>query len=316
LATKKEKTMAGDHADSGWDDYAERVLRNEGRLDGLQQLVAETRATDNKLITQRSDSLATELERRAEALLELVTARADAVLSLSREERDADRREVELLVGALKEKGEAEQALLREMYDRMIRTNYEQSQALIEENADRANDALHQLELRRQAATEKVEQMVRQWRESDKEARDLFAKDLARHLDQLNHANERITAFQANSVTRELWQSEKDASVAREGLLRDQIIQLDRQMLTMTPLATAEKAHTEMLARMEANIQSAATVLDNKITVVTDKVGELREQRRETVGKSAGYSAFIGWIVAGLSILISVVILANAFISK
>lgn len=294
-----------DHADSGWDNYAERVLRNEGRLAGLETLVAETRESDRKLIEQRSESLARELERRADALLELVTARADAIKALGQEERNADRRYLETLTDETEKRGQLALTLLREVYDTAIRQNYEQSR-----------EAITALEQRRIAATDRLEQMVRQWRDSEREAKELFAAELARHLDALNHNNERMREFQANSVTRELWQSEKDASINREGLLRDQINVLDRSLLTMTPIAVADKTHTEMLARMESEIASATKVLDNKINVVADKVAELKSYRDTTVGKSSGYSAVYGWGIAAVTVLISVVVMANAFIQK
>lgn len=280
-----EKT---DHADSGWDDYAERVLRNEGRLVGLENLVAETREADRKLIEQRSDSLAAELERRAEALQELVTARADATLALSREEREADRREVESLKDGIRREGDITLGLLRELYDGAIAELRESLRAGLSSNLEQSGAAIHELELRRQAATEKVEQMVRQWRESDKEARNLFAADLARHLDALNHNNERMREFQANSVTRELWQAEKDAAARREMTLRDQFIALDR---------------------------GSAEVLENKISVVADQLAELKSYRDRTQGRSAGYQAFYGWGIAAITVVISVVILANTVLS-
>jgi len=298
-------TEKSDHADAGWDDYAERVLRNESRLEGLETLIAETRESDSKLVEQRSESLAQELERRAESLLELVTARADAVLVLGHEERDSDRRELALITSEADRRGELALSLLREVYDTAIRQNYEQSR-----------EAITALEQRRVAASDKLEQMVRQWRDSDREARELFAAGLARHLDQLNHNNERMREFQANSVTRELWQSEKDASITREGLLRDQIIALDKVMLTMTPTALSDKSHVELQTRLDTAIAAASKVLDNKIDVVSEKVSELKSYRDTTSGRSSGYTAVYGWGVAGITILISIIVMANAFLSR
>lgn len=291
-----KETAIGEHADSGWDDYAERVLRNEGRLAGLEVLVAETREADRKLIEQRSESLARELERRADALLELVTARADAVLALGAEERSADRQHVRVITEETEKRGELALNLLREVYDTAIRQNYEQSR-----------EAITALEQRRIAATDKLEQMVRQWRDSDREARELFAAETARHLDQLNHNNERMAAFQANSVTRELWQSEKDASITRESVLREQIIALDRTMLTMTPIAVSDKAHAEMLSRTETSISAMAELLGNRINVVDEKVADLRESRSTSQGRSSGYSAFYGWGIAALALVIAAI---------
>ncbi|MGI8682080.1 MAG: hypothetical protein ACR2JO_08115, partial [Mycobacteriales bacterium] len=203
------KTQEDGQADLTADDYADRATRNEGRLVGLERLVAETRESDRKLTEQRSESLARELERRADALRELVTAHADAVTSLGREERRADRLHVETVTTEAEKRGQLALGLLREVYDTALEKNYEQSR-----------EAITGLEQRRTAEVAKIEQMVRQWRDSDREARELFAAELARHLDALNHNNERMREFQTNSVTRELWQSEKDAAITREGLLR------------------------------------------------------------------------------------------------
>lgn len=294
-----------DHADEGWDGYAERVLRNEGRLGGLETLVAETRDSDNKLIGQRSESLAQELVRSREGVLELVTARADAVKALGMEERTSDRRYHELLADQTEKSQARFEKLLREIYDSAIR-----------ESGERNAVAITALEQRRGAATDRLEQMVRQWRDSDEAARVLFAAGLAHHLDTLNHNNERMRAFQVASVTRELWQSEKDASLAREDLLRQQIIALDRVMLTMTPIAIADKTHVDMLARMETSIASAVQVLDNRISAEAEKVAELKTYRDTTSGRSSGYNAVYGWAIAGVTVLIAVIILADSFIRR
>ena len=294
-----------DHADEGWDGYAERVLRNEGRLGGLETLVAETRDSDNKLIGQRSESLAQELVRSREGVLELVTARADAVKALGMEERNSDRRYHELLADRTEKSQVQLEKLMREIYDAAIQQSYEKN-AL----------AISSLEQRRVAATDRLEQMVRQWRDSDEAARLLFAAELARHLESLNHAGERQRAFQVASVTRELWQSEKDASLGREDLLRQQIIALDRVMLTMTPIAIADKTHVDMLARMETSIASAVQVLDNRISAEAEKVAELKTYRDTTSGRSSGYNAVYGWAIAGLTVLISVIVMADAFLRK
>lgn len=305
-----------ERADSGWDDYAERVLRNEGRLAGLELLVSETREADGKLIEARSNALAKELERRADSLLELVTARADAVLALGKEERRGDRRELAIRfeehdrvakerIEAQQREGELALKLLREVYDTAIHQNYEQSR-----------EAIHALEQRRVAATDKVEQMVRQWRESDREARQIFAKETLRHLEQLNHNNERMSNFQANSVTRELWQSEKDAAVAREAVLREQIVALERTLVSMTPLTASDKAHSELRALIDKSVGAMGDVVNAKITTVDEKVADLRTRQDLNTGKSAGYNAFYGWAVAAIGLLITVIVTANSIFDQ
>jgi hypothetical protein len=316
-----------DNADEGWDNYQERVLRNEGRLHGLEVLVAETRQADQKLIDERSRALAQELERRADAVLELVTARADAILTLSKEEREADRREVaswvkqhesatEQLREGIRREGELSLKLLREMYDGAIaqlRTSWKDG---LDQNMQQSQAAIHELELRRQAATEKVEQMVRQWRESDREAREIFAHDTQRHLESLNHNNERVAHILASTVTRELWQSEKDATMTRENILRDQLIALDRVVLTMTPQAQSDKAHKELLERSQAAIDAQARTCDTRFQILDEKINELRAFRDTATGRSTGYAAFYGWGVAALGALATVVVLANIFLGK
>lgn len=293
------------HADSGWDNYAERTLRNEGRLAALESLVAETREADRKLIEQRSESLANELVRRAESLETLVTAKSESLLALAQEERRSDRDRMATQLSESEKRWELGLASLREVHAVAIRQNYEQSR-----------EAIGALEQRREAATNKIEQMVRQWRESDREARELFAAETQRHLEQLNHNNERMAKFQAESVTRELWQADKDATVNRENVLRDSISVLDRAMLGMTPQAVSDKAHAELAARFDTTIAGAVNVLDNKIAAVSEKVDELKKYRDLTTGRSAGYSQFWGVGVAAVGVLVSLILLALAVLNR
>ncbi len=105
------------HADSGWDGYAERVLRNEGRLEGLEVLVSETRESDRKLIEQRSESLARELERRADALVTLSIAEREADLREARDTLTAHVHHVDSLRMADHESNNRALSLLREVLD-------------------------------------------------------------------------------------------------------------------------------------------------------------------------------------------------------
>lgn len=320
LAQRRKSTVmgtpVGDNADSGWDDYAERILRNEGRLQGLEALVSETRESDRKLVHQRSESLDRELERRA-----------DALLVLSKEERESDRREVELwqrkhediaqvMRDDLQHQSEISLNLLREVYDTAIREAAARNTEAIKQNYEQSREAIRALEQRGTAANEKMDQMVRQWRDSDREARVLFATETARHLDQLNHNNERMAAFQANSVTRELWQSEKEATATREAVLRDQVIALDRVLLTMQPMAVADKSHSEMMTRIEAYIKSQAEVLDQKITTANEKITKVEKYQDTASGRSSGYSALYGWAVAAIGLMVAIIVGANALFGK
>ncbi len=117
-------------------------------------------------------------------------------------------------------------------------------------------------------------------------------------------------------MTRELWQSEKDASIIREGLLRDQIITLEKSLLTMTPIAVSDKTHADMMGRMESQITAAAKVLENKIGVNDEKIADLKTYQASTQGRSAGYSATYGWAVAGISVVVAVIILVNTLFAR
>jgi hypothetical protein len=291
-------------ADSTADDYQERVLRNEGRLYGLEQLVAETRESDRKLIEQRSDSLAQELERRAEALLELVTARADAVLLLSQTERQSDLREArDALISHTKNA------------DERWTTDQKAMRLAVDTVSDLFNEKIEALEERRIAATEALETVVNAWRESDREARLLLTIEINRRLDVLNHADEKRQEFQSHTVTRELFGSEKDAQAQRESAIRDSVTALDRVLLGMTPLAVSDKAHSDMTDRMESAILAASKTLDTKIDVNSDKINELKSSRDMLAGKSQGTAVTIGYLIAAATLTISLVVLfANKLI--
>ncbi len=291
-------------ADSGWDGFPERVLRNEGKLLGLEQLVSETRASDRALIEQRSDSLAQELERRAESLLELVTARADAVLALSQTERASDLREARDALDA-----HASNA------DERWATDQKAMRLAVDSVADLFNEKIEALEERRIAATEAVGQMVNQWRESDQEARLLTTTETNRRLDGLNHADEKRQAFQANAVTRELFSAEKEAQTHREATTRDQIVALDRAMLGMTPASVSEKAHSDIITRMDAAIIAAAKTLDTRVNVIDEKINELKTSKDTLAGKSQGTAVTVGYLIALATLIISfVVLIANGTI--
>ncbi len=298
-----DQERAGE-ADSTADDYQERVLRNEGRLYGLEQLVGETRESDRKLIEQRSESLAQELERRAESLLELVTARADAVLVLSQTERQSDLREArDALISHTRnadERWQGDQKAMRLAVDSVA--------ALF-------NEKIEALEERRIAATEALETVVNAWRDSDREARLLLTIEINRRLDVLNHADAKRQEFQASAVTRELFSADKEAQAHRETMVRDQITALDRALLGMTPTAVSDKAHADMTARFEDAITASAKTLDTRIDVNSDKINELKSSRDTLAGKSQGTTVTIGYLIAVATLTISLVVLfANQLI--
>jgi hypothetical protein len=298
-----DQERAGE-ADSTADDYQERVLRNEGRLYGLEQLVGETRDSDRKLIEQRSESLAQELERRAESLLELVTARADAVLVLSQTERQSDLRE-------------ARDALIAHAAnaDERWSTDQKAMRLAVDTVADLFNEKIEALEERRIAATEALETVVNAWRESDREARVLLTIEINRRLDVLNHADSKRQEFQASAVTRELFNADKEAQTHRESVLREQITALDRALLGMTPTAVSDKAHSDMTARFEDAIAASAKTLDTRIDVNSDKINELKSSRDMLAGKSQGTTVTIGYLIAVATLTISLVVLfANQLI--
>lgn len=312
----------GDQADLVTDSFPARVLRNEGRVAALEQLVKETRAADRQLIEQRSDSLAQELERRANGLESLTASQREADL---REHRDA--------LAAYQECTEKALVLYRELYDTAIKLNYEQSHIEITGVKEIHDLHIHKLTLRLEhesglarekvsadiahiderakSALDQLAQQVQGWRTTDREARELSTVEINRRLDALNHADEKRQEFQAHAVTRELFAADREAQTQRESVLRDQIIALDRAMLGMTPSIVAEKAHSEMVSRMEAALTAASTTLDTKINVVNDKVSELKSYRDTTSGRGAGYASFVGWGVAALGVITTLILLAN-----
>lgn len=281
-------------ADAGWDDYSERVVRNEGRLWGLEQLVKETRESDRKMVEQRSDSLAQELERRAESLMKL-----------GEDERESDNREHREALSAYKERNELADRLLRELYDAAIYENHKQSEGAIKGNEEHS--------IARYGA---LVQQVESWREADREARGLATTEVNRRLDALNHADEKRQEFQASAVTRELFNADREAQTQRESVLRDQITALDRMMLGMTPTSVSEKASRDVVTRFEAAIASASKTLDTKIDVNSDKINELKSYRDTQAGRSTGYSALYGWAVAAFGLLATLIIAANVLLGR
>ena len=306
-------------ADQVQDNYADRVVRNEGRLQTLEQLMATVRQADRELIQQRADSLAKELETRQATLL-----------ALTQEQRDADLREMRDGVQHAHDKGMQALGLLREVYDTALQKNYEQSQTAIEAVNDKcltrfaqsqkATDALDDrvshnieaLEQRRVAATAQLRQQVEQWRNSDREARELQAAEYARRLDVLNHAHEKQLEFQANSVTRELWEASEQAWNAREKADHDKLAQLDRALLSMTPLSVSERAHEQMQQRWDAALHSHSEAMQVKVDNQATQIADLKERLDVQGGKATGYTAVYGWGVAALTLLVSLVFLANA----
>ncbi len=309
--------MSADQADSGWDSYNERVLRNEGQLRGLESLVAETRAADRQLIEQRSESLARELERRAESVeivtrhdreadlrefrdrftahVELVRERLDAHVELVRSLREADqRRDAEAAV------------LLREMYDDKLESNFDQSQERVNATDAKVRGDLAQ-----------ITERVNVWRASDREAREIQATEYARRLDELNHAHERQENFQTHAVTRELWQAEKDAQANRDGVTREQINALEKAQLLFTPQGQSDKTHKEITVQCEALVSATRETLEEKLSRIDERVNDLRTQQNVNSGRLTGSSVAIGWVVAGITLLVSivgvVVVLANVF---
>ncbi len=285
------------------------MLRNEGRLLGLERLVEETRESDRNLIEQRSDSLAQELERRAGALLELVTARADAVLLLGRTERESD----------LREARDALEAHSKNADERWT-TDQKAMRLAVDTVSSLFNEKIEALEERRIAATEALESVVNQWRESDREARILLTVEINRRLDVLNHADEKRQEFQSHAVTRELFTSEKEAQVQRESVIRDQINALDRMMLGLTPTSVSDKAHADILSRQEAAIAAASLTLDTRIEGLSEKITELKSYRDTAAGRSTGYTSVYGWVIAGIgasvAIITMVIIIANLLTSR
>lgn len=230
---------------------ADRELLEKVASDLADDLVKTTKS-DRKLIEQRSDSLATELERRAGHLL-----------ALGKEERSADQREYGALIEAV--------------------------------------------EQRRIAAHDQLENTVQDWRASDREARLLQAEEYSRRLIELNNNHKRTQDVLNNTVSREVFQAEKES-------LQGQVVKLDRALLGMTPQGVSDRVHAEITARTEAALIASSKVLDTKIEVAQRQIAELKEYVDKNSGRSSGMSALYGWIVAGMGLMISVIILANTLL--
>lgn len=286
-------------ADIHWDTYAERVLRNEGRLSALEQLVRETREADRRLIEQRSDSLAGEAERARNALQDLTQEQREAD---NREHRDSVS-EQNRHMAAMTAIGEEKHLALNQRVDAC---NDQQEQRWAADDARWAQAArlyearVESMEQRRAAGLDALDQRVRQWRESDTEARVLQADEYARRLDVLNHAHEKQVEFQANSVSRELFGAEQKAQVEREAALRDQIIALEKSLI----------------ARAESALDNTALTLDTKIEVVKDAMGDLRRGADITSGKSIGKSTLAAYAFGIVGSLGSLILIANILTSK
>ncbi len=307
--------MAEERADQGWDDFYARVLRIEGWLHGLEDLVRETRAADGKLIEQRSDSLAEELERRADALLELVTARADAVLALGQSEREADQREYRSALAQYKQAADAAMVLLRDVHDTEMQKNYEQSHIEIVGVRDVHDLHINQVDERGKAALEQLAQRVAEWRLTDREARELQAEETSRRLDESNHHHERTQEILATSVTRDLWQAGNEAQAHRDSVLREQVVALDRALLGMNSTAAAESAHAAINKRMDELIGQATVQANAKTDALHEKLADMKERLDTSTGKSSGYSALYGWAVAAIGLIVTVIVAVNSTLS-
>ena len=285
------------HADQAWDDYQARVLRNEERLRGLEQMVNERIETDRSIAEQRAESLSAELERRA-----------GEVETLALERRSADRREY-------RETLAAHELAEIERWANAV-TKFE-SEAKHLETLALVYDEKHHAEIeRRIAGDEKLEALVTGWRQSDERARLLQAEEYARRLEVLNHAHERQQEFQSQAVTRELFASEKEAQLNREAVLREQILSLDRAMLGMLPSSRADAMRTEISARGEAALESVRTALNIRLDGLAERVDELKQTATLQAGKGAGVAALYGWIAAAVGMVLSVVIILNIVTSK
>jgi hypothetical protein len=169
--------------DRGEDNIAERVVRNEGELQGLRSVVEVARQSDRELVDHKSNTLAEELERTTESLRVLAVAQREADLREHREALagwsqyanarwEADHRAVDLAVNAV-----------RELMD----------------------SRMEALEQRRIADTSAVRDELRQTRASDKEALSLVTESVDRRLAELNHNRQTQKDILAGTVSRELF---------------------------------------------------------------------------------------------------------------
>jgi hypothetical protein len=223
--------------------------------------------------------------------------------------------------------------LLREMQDTAIRQNYEQSNIQITGVRDVLDLHItkltlrleHEMNLARNAATSDLDHVderwkaalaqlserVAEWRSTDREARELQAHETTRRLDDLNHNRERIEVVLASTVSRDLWESEKGAQVGRDGVLRDQVSALDRALLGMNSIAASESAHAAINKRIDEMVGQATGQVNAKMDAFAEKLADMKARIDTSTGKSSGYSAFYGWAVAAVGLLVTVIIAMN-----
>lgn len=243
------------NADEGWDTYQERVLRNEGRLEGLEQLVRETRAADAKLVGQRSDSLAKELEEAAGSLR-----------SLMQEQRSADKEEFRAELGSAKELNDVHRVEQEKRLDQVLALFREITSTALQKNFDQSN-----------AQIEALQNIMAIWRETDKEARLLQAEEYARRLSDLNHEHQRTAEVLARSVTQEVFhQSTKS--------LDEKIGVVDRAILTMPTNASMAATVDGINKRVEQASKTHSDVSEAKSKVMEDKLADLKDSANKTEG--------------------------------
>jgi hypothetical protein len=278
--------------DPVWDGLKERVLRIEGELHHLENLLQEYRTTDVQLLQHKLDAVGKELRDEINALK-----------AMRIEAREADQREIHLKLEASVALQEAHRAE-NEKFSTYVLDLLKEARA---SDLSVFQEQLSALEGRRIVATEMVEEKIKVWRAYDKEALDKQAQEYERRLQVLNGEHQRTAHVLANSISREMFQSEKDAII-------QSITALDRTLLGMTPRVESDKAHTELALRFETAVAAASNVLDTKINVAQGQIADLKEYVDKTSGRNSGYSAVYGWGIAAVTILISIILMANTFL--
>jgi hypothetical protein len=313
--------MSQDQADEVADNYQERVTRNEGRLAALEQLFLEIRESDRKLIEQRSDSLARELERRADALVELSDAQREADLREFRAKVDEMDLVRQLRVEQYAQAKQEHDALDAERWEHNRQVDEERVRTHMLRYAEDQKHAREEIT----AVIEGMHQTYLVQRGADTAARELQAIEYARRLEVLNHAHERQEEFQAKAVTRELYGAGLEAQLNRESVLRDQILALDRTILGLSSVSATDKGFSDLTARMERTVESLRESMESKITGLMDKQAEHKEQNDKefsllhkqldlTAGRSSGYTQLYGWFIAAVGLIITVVVAANTLL--
>lgn len=308
------KTPSGPNknvADQGWDTYQERVLRNEGRLEGLEQLVRETREADRKLVDQRADSLAKELTEKATALQSLMAEQRGADAEQFRAELDAAKELSDTQRLALAKGLDERLLLIREIVATSVDKNYEQSYAQIKVMGEKYDDMLEAQETRSRNRYHQMEQMVNIWRETDREARELQATEYARRLDVLNGEHARIALILSQSVTRELFEATISSMTEKIGVIERAILTMPTNASMQETITALNKRFDQTTMNLSEKSDTRMSVLDEKLADQKDRLTKLEQAILTTREVKTVSAQTFGLVIAALGAVLTIIVMLS-----